>query len=76
MPARIDRLGLRWQLGDNVTLTLQAYVAITASSWQLGAALSIVAKLGPVYIDGALALRRHRLRRRDASSSISAGTCG
>ncbi len=54
MPARIDRLGLRWQLGDRVTLTLQAYVAITASSWQLGAALSIVADLGPVDIDGGL----------------------
>ncbi len=54
MPARIDRLGLRWQLGSHVTVTLQAYVAITASSWQLGAALSIVADLGPVDIDGGL----------------------
>jgi Family of unknown function (DUF6603) len=52
MPARLDRLGLRWQVGDNVTFTLQAYVAITASSWQLGAALTIVAELGPVDLDG------------------------
>ena len=37
-----------------MTFTLQAYVAITASSWQLGAALSIVAELGPVDIDGGL----------------------
>ncbi len=55
---------LRWQVGSSVTFTLQAYVAITASSWQLGAALSIVAKLGPVDLDGRVALRRHRLRRR------------
>ena len=35
-----------------MTFTLEAYVAITASSWQLGAALSIVADLGPVDLDG------------------------
>jgi len=52
MPARLDRLALRWQVGSSVSFTLEAYVAITASSWQLGAALSIVAELGPVDLDG------------------------
>jgi hypothetical protein len=54
LPARIDRLGLQWKIGDSVQLTLQAYAAITASSWQLGARFTIVAEIGPVDIDGCL----------------------
>lgn len=54
LPARIDRLGLVWKIGDAVVLTLQAYAAVTASSWQLGALFTLRAKLGPVDIDGAL----------------------
>lgn len=54
LPARIDRLGLVWKIGDSVVLTLQAYAAITASSWQLGALFTLRAKIGPVDIDGAL----------------------
>jgi hypothetical protein len=54
LPGRIDRLGLVWKIGDSVTLTLQAYAAVTASSWQLGALFTIRADIGPVDIDGAL----------------------
>lgn len=54
LPARIDRLGLTWKVGSSVVLTLQAYVAITASSWQMGALFTLRAKLGPVDVDGAL----------------------
>jgi hypothetical protein len=54
LPTRIDRLALVWKVGDKVTLTLQAYAAITASSWQVGALFTLVADLGPVDIDGAL----------------------
>jgi hypothetical protein len=35
-------------------LTLQAYAAVTASSWQLGALFTLRADIGPVNIDGAL----------------------
>jgi hypothetical protein len=54
LPARIDRLGLVWRIGDSVVLTLQAYAAVTASSWQLGALFTLRAEIGPVDIDGAL----------------------
>jgi hypothetical protein len=54
LPARIDRLGLVWKIGDSVVLTLQAYAAVTASSWQLGALFTLRADIGPVDIDGAL----------------------
>jgi Family of unknown function (DUF6603) len=54
MPGRIDRLGLIWKLGDSIVLTLQAYAAVTASSWQLGALFTLRADIGPVNIDGAL----------------------
>jgi hypothetical protein len=54
LPARIDRLGLQWKIGSSVLLTLQAYAAVTASSWQLGARFTVVAELGPVDIDGQL----------------------
>ena len=54
MPARIDRLGLVWRVGDSIVLTLQAYSALTASSWQLGARFTLTAEIGPVDIDGAL----------------------
>jgi hypothetical protein len=54
LPARIDRLGLVWKLGDSIVLTLQAYAAVTASSWQLGALFTLRADIGPVDIDGAL----------------------
>jgi hypothetical protein len=54
LPARIARLGLVWKIGDSVVLTLQAYAAVTASSWQLGALFTLRAEIGPVDIDGAL----------------------
>ena len=54
LPARIDRLGLVWKIGDSVVLTLQAYAAVTASSWQMGALFTLRADIGPVDIDGAL----------------------
>ncbi|HEY6889315.1 MAG TPA: DUF6603 domain-containing protein, partial [Solirubrobacter sp.] len=54
LPARIDRLGLTWKIGSSITLTLRAYAAITASSWQLGALFTIVASIGPVDLDGGL----------------------
>jgi hypothetical protein len=54
LPARIDRLGLVWRIGGSVVLTLQAYAAITASSWQLGAKFTLRAEIGPVDIDGDL----------------------
>ncbi len=54
LPARIDRLGLQWKIGSAITLTLQIYVAVTASSWQMGAAFTLVASIGPVDMDGGL----------------------
>ena len=54
MPARIDRLALVWNIGDSIVLTLQAYAAVTASSWQLGAKFTLRADIGPVDIDGGL----------------------
>ena len=53
-----------WKIGDSVVLTLQAYAAMTASSWQLGAPFTLRADIGPVDIDGGAGLRRDRLRRR------------
>ncbi len=35
-------------------LTLQAYAAVTASSWQLGALFTLRADIGPVDVDGSL----------------------
>jgi hypothetical protein len=56
LPARIDRVSLTWSAGGGtaISMQLQAYVALTAATIQLGAAFQLKASVGPVSLDGAL----------------------
>jgi hypothetical protein len=56
LPARVDRVSLTWKAGSsaNISLALQCYVAVTAGTVQLGAQFQLVAKIGPVSLEGLL----------------------
>ena len=56
LPARIDRISLTWEAGGDVSISLQlqAYVALTAATIQLGASFKLTAKVGSVALKGEL----------------------
>jgi hypothetical protein len=51
LPSPIDRIGVGFSIGP-VKLAITAYVAVTSSTFQTGAAVDLSAKLGPAEIKG------------------------